>query len=66
MTNPAGIWPSQPGALQIVAKQRKQFHGARLDDVREHVRKDRAWRAVADAANFDGTVFLHEGGGGAA
>src|SRR5216684_2888455 len=46
----------QPGALQIVAKQRKQFHGARLDDVREHVGKDRARRAVANAANFDGTV----------
>src|SRR5713101_5378230 len=52
----------KPGALQIVANQRKQFHGARLDDVRQHVRKDGPWRTVAHAGNLNCTVFLHECG----
>src|SRR5216683_7550421 len=56
----------KPSALQVVANQRKQFHGARLDDVREHVREDGAWRTVADAGNLNGTVSRHEGGRGAA
>src|SRR5258708_6508245 len=56
----------KPGALQIVANQGEQFHCTRLDDVRQHVRKDRARRAVAHAGNLDRTVFLHECGCGAA
>src|SRR5260370_18954725 len=55
----------KPGALQIVANQRKQFHSPRLDDVRQHVREDGPWRTVAHAGNLDRTVFLHESGGGA-
>src|SRR6266566_3110557 len=54
------------GALQVIANQRKQFHGARLNDVRQHVRKDGSWRAVTDAGNFDSAISLHEGGSGAA
>src|SRR5229473_2975672 len=54
------------GALQIVANQGEQFHGTRLDDVRQHVRKDGPWRPVAHAGNLDRTVFLHECGCGAA
>src|SRR5690242_380537 len=55
----------QAGALQIVADQRKQFHGARLDDVREHVRENGARRAVADTGNFDGAISFHENRSGA-
>src|SRR4029077_1535146 len=55
----------QPGALQIVANERKQFHGAGLDDVRQHVREDGPRRTVAHAGNFDGAVFLQECGSGA-
>src|SRR6266446_1781220 len=40
----------KPGALQIVANQRKQFHGTRFDDVRQHVREDGPWRTVATLA----------------
>src|SRR5260370_17527084 len=50
----------KPGALQIVANHGEQFHGARLDDVREHVREDGAWGTVADAGNLDRAVSLHE------
>src|SRR6202521_6002107 len=56
----------KPGALQIVANQRKQFHGAALDDVRQHVRKDVPRRTVAHAGNLDRTVSFHESGRGAA
>src|SRR6202521_5503037 len=56
----------KPGALKIVANQRKQFHGARLDDVREHVRENGARRAAAHAGDLDAAVFLHESGSGAA
>src|SRR5713226_3827185 len=56
----------QSGALQIIAEEREQFHGAGLDDVRQHVRENGAWRTVADAGNLDRTIFLHESGGGAA
>src|SRR5215472_10737171 len=56
----------QAGALQVVADQRKQFHGARLDDVRERVRENGARRAVTDAGNLNGAVFSHERRSGAA
>src|SRR4029077_12134368 len=57
----------ESGALQIVADERKQFQGARLDDVREHVSKNGARRTVAHAGNFDRAFFfLHESGSGAA
>src|SRR5258708_14674303 len=56
----------KPGTLQIVANQRKELHGARLDDVRQQVREDGAGRTVADAGNLDGAVSLHEGGSRAA
>ena len=50
----------EAGALQVVADQREQFHRARLDDVRKHVREDGARRAIADAGNFNRAIFLHE------
>src|SRR5260370_24240213 len=56
----------KPGGLQIVANQGEQFHGARLDDVREHVREDGAWGTVAYAGNLDRAVSLHECGSSAA
>src|ERR1700716_3611530 len=54
------------GALPVVANERKQFHGARLDDVRQHVREDGSWRTVAYAGNLNRAVSLHESGRGAA
>src|SRR5258708_33104021 len=56
----------KPSALQIIANQGEQFHGARLDNVRKHVREDGPRRTVAHAGNLDGTVSDHEGGRGAA
>src|SRR5213593_1525323 len=56
----------QPGALQVVANQRKQFHGAWLDDVRQHVREDGPRRTITDAGNLDCAISLHIGGSGAA
>src|SRR5712692_3538926 len=63
---PGGNLAVEAGAVQIVTNQRKQFHGARLDDVREHVREDGPWRTVAHTGNLDRTVSLHECGGGTA
>src|SRR5690242_8934925 len=51
----------EAGALQIVADHGEQFHGARLNDVRQHVRENGSRRPVTDAGDFDGTITLHEG-----
>src|SRR4029077_11664429 len=56
----------ESGALQIVTDEREQFHGARLDDVCEHVREDVARGSVADTGDLDGTIFFHERGCGVA
>ncbi len=50
----------QASALEIVANEREQFHGARLDDVGQHVREDRARRAVANAGDFNRAVIRDE------
>src|SRR5947207_8478576 len=50
-------------ALEVVANQREQFHGARFDDVREHVRENLARRAVADAGDFQRAIVFEECGG---
>src|SRR5690348_4556312 len=50
----------QAGALKVVANQREQFHGARFDDVREHVRKNLSRWAVADAGDFQRAIVFEE------
>src|SRR2546430_10682828 len=60
---PGGNLAVEPGALEVVAHQAKQFHGARFDNVGEHVRKNLARRAVADAGNFNRGVVSNESGG---
>ena len=50
----------ETGAAQFVADQRQQFLRARLDDVRQHAREDRARRAVAHAGDFDRAVFVQQ------
>src|SRR5690242_13610104 len=49
--------------LEVVANEREQFHGARFDDVREHVRENLARRAVADAGDFQSAIVFEECGG---
>ena len=48
----------EAGALEVVADEREELHGAGLDDVGEHAGEDRARRTVAYAGNFDGSVFV--------
>src|ERR1700752_2129666 len=56
----------ESGALQIVAHQSQQFLGTRLDDVGERTDENGARRAVPDAGDLYGLVFLQESGSGAA
>jgi len=59
-TNPAGIWPSRPARCKSSRMRESNSHGARLDDVRQHVRENRAWRTIADADDLDRAIGLHE------
>src|SRR6266568_2042976 len=47
-------------ALEVVTNEREQFHGARFDDVREHVRENLARRAVANAGDFERAIVFEE------
>src|SRR5215472_1281586 len=53
-------------ALDVVANEREQFHSARLNNICQHVGKDLARRAVANAGDFERAIILQERRGGPA
>src|SRR5262249_15370168 len=56
----------EASALEVIAEEGKQLIRARLEDVGEHARENCARRAVANAGDFNGAVFLKHRGCGAA
>src|SRR5215467_2125612 len=53
----------EASTLEVIANQREKFHSARLNNIGEHMGKDLARRAVADAGDFECAIVFEEGRG---